>query len=133
ALRAGERGREIGIGHAMRADVLFEGAVDRLIEGHCPALSNVTFGLAPNIPKRKALLCLYMRDGRDKPGHDAVLDGKSERQRPPQFAVPFGSVEARPFGFPATVTSMPPPNRRFATRLASSMVTASISLSRRWM
>ena len=42
-------------------------------------------------------------------------------------------LDVRPFGLPAIVTSSPFPYNRLATRLASSMVTASIRADRRWM
>ena len=40
-------------------------------------------------------------------------------------------LDVSPFGLPAIVTNKPPPYRRFATRLASSIVTASIKALRR--
>src|SRR5262245_58363546 len=42
-------------------------------------------------------------------------------------------LEARPFGLPATVTSMPLPYSRRVAFLASSIVAAWIRLLRRWM
>ena len=53
-------------------------------------------------------------------------NGRNQRER--YSVVP---LDVSPFGLPATVTNNPPPYRRLATRLASSIVTASISALRR--
>ena len=53
-------------------------------------------------------------------------NGGNQRER--YSVVP---LDVSPFGLPAIVTNKPPPYRRFATRLASSIVTASIKALRR--
>jgi hypothetical protein len=74
------------------------------------------------------------RRGRDALGPDAFRARRLDRlneghpildeDQPPSF-------EVTPSGRPTTVTSMPPPSRRLATRLASAKVTASIRAERR--
>ncbi len=79
------------------------------------------------VPADVALACAV--DGLDD-WHEQKLFRNDRNNARAVYSVP---LEVRPFGRPATVTSMPPPYRRLATRLASATVTASISAPRRWM
>ena len=84
--------------------------------------SDILLGLTPGVTLGTQRPCLPKQDGRDKPGDGGCLPAHSG-----------APIEVTPLGLPTTVTSMPPPYSRLATRLASSMVTASIRAPRRCM
>ena len=118
ALGTGKRIGQRAVGQAVLADGLGERAVDGLNQGH--GLSAVMPGFEPGMTLGTQRPCLPKQDGRDKPGDDGGWPAHSG-----------APIEVTPLGLPTTVVSMPPPYSRLATRLASSMVTASIRAPRR--